>query len=186
MGCTCNQVGFVGGSGTSLVLREGTSPACETWKPVCIHQKWQVMQTMQQWQCWGLLSAKIHKKQELGHSLSCWQHLHASVDHACGKSHFQSCESQIKVLQLPSPCFSCVLEANLFKSKTFEWWTSDNLNNQRLSGFHHHCLLATMQVWRLCFAAHTAFCRALMFLSLIHIWRCRRSTLCRSRWSPYH
>ena len=25
-----------------------------------------------------------------------------------------------------------------------------------------------------------------MRLSLIHIWRCRRSTLCRSRWSPYH
>ena len=25
-----------------------------------------------------------------------------------------------------------------------------------------------------------------MNLSLIHIWRCRRSTLCRSRWSPYH
>ena len=25
-----------------------------------------------------------------------------------------------------------------------------------------------------------------LFLSLIHIWRCRRSTLCRSRWSPYH
>ena len=23
-------------------------------------------------------------------------------------------------------------------------------------------------------------------LSLIHIWRCRRTTLCRSRWSPYH
>ena len=26
----------------------------------------------------------------------------------------------------------------------------------------------------------------LPILSLIHIWRCRRSTLCRSRWSPYH
>ena len=26
----------------------------------------------------------------------------------------------------------------------------------------------------------------LKYLSLIHIWRCRRSTLCRSRWSPYH
>ena len=26
----------------------------------------------------------------------------------------------------------------------------------------------------------------LQMLSLIHIWRCRRSTLCRSRWSPYH
>ena len=23
-------------------------------------------------------------------------------------------------------------------------------------------------------------------LSLIHIWRCRRCALCRSRWSPYH
>ena len=27
---------------------------------------------------------------------------------------------------------------------------------------------------------------SLYMLSLIHIWRCRRSTLCRSRWSPYH
>ena len=26
----------------------------------------------------------------------------------------------------------------------------------------------------------------LLELSLIHIWRCRRSTLCRSRWSPDH
>ena len=25
-----------------------------------------------------------------------------------------------------------------------------------------------------------------IFLSLIHIWRCRRYSLCRSRWSPYH
>ena len=28
--------------------------------------------------------------------------------------------------------------------------------------------------------------KKVLFLSLIHIWRCRRSTLCRSRWSPYH
>ena len=26
----------------------------------------------------------------------------------------------------------------------------------------------------------------LLRLSLIHIWRCRRSYACRSRWSPYH
>ena len=26
----------------------------------------------------------------------------------------------------------------------------------------------------------------LLFLSLIHIWRCRRYAVCRSRWSPYH
>ena len=25
-----------------------------------------------------------------------------------------------------------------------------------------------------------------IILSLIHIWRCRRYSLCRSRWSPYH
>ena len=31
-------------------------------------------------------------------------------------------------------------------------------------------------------ASHNPVCN----LSLIHIWRCRRSTLCRSRWSPYH
>ena len=29
-------------------------------------------------------------------------------------------------------------------------------------------------------------CQPHYMLSLIHIWRCRRSTLCRSRWSPYH
>ena len=28
--------------------------------------------------------------------------------------------------------------------------------------------------------------RDLRMLSLIHIWRCRRSYACRSRWSPYH
>ena len=39
-------------------------------------------------------------------------------------------------------------------------------------------------VWALtvCFNAPYTF----LNLSLIHIWRCRRSTLCRSRWSPYH
>ena len=28
--------------------------------------------------------------------------------------------------------------------------------------------------------------KANQLLSLIHIWRCRRYSLCRSRWSPYH
>ena len=28
--------------------------------------------------------------------------------------------------------------------------------------------------------------RSLFLLSLIHIWRCRRPSRCRSRWSPYH
>ena len=29
-------------------------------------------------------------------------------------------------------------------------------------------------------------CGIVVFLSLIHIWRCRRDPQCRSRWSPYH
>ena len=33
---------------------------------------------------------------------------------------------------------------------------------------------------------YLAFWAAVLPLSLIHICRCRRSTLCRSRWSPYH
>ena len=33
---------------------------------------------------------------------------------------------------------------------------------------------------------HPLFRHGDWHLSLIHIWRCRRSTLCRSRWSPYH
>ena len=46
-----------------------------------------------------------------------------------------------------------------------------------------------MEKWR---GRHCRHLRAEVFiekgmdLSLIHIWRCRRSTLCRSRWSPYH
>ena len=30
------------------------------------------------------------------------------------------------------------------------------------------------------------FSYSTLLLSLIHIWRCRRYSLCRSRWSPYH
>ena len=30
------------------------------------------------------------------------------------------------------------------------------------------------------------FCKSTYYLSLIHIWRCRRIERCRSRWSPYH
>ena len=39
----------------------------------------------------------------------------------------------------------------------------------------------TLSVNRSCHILCTGIC-----LSLIHIWRCRRSTLCRSRGSPYH
>ena len=31
-----------------------------------------------------------------------------------------------------------------------------------------------------------SYSREAIWLSLIHIWRCRRYAVCRSRWSPYH
>ena len=41
--------------------------------------------------------------------------------------------------------------------------------------FTFHCNKHRLILYLLCF-----------FLSLIHIWRCRRYAVCRSRWSPYH
>ena len=45
----------------------------------------------------------------------------------------------------------------------------------------------TLHVTRTTISQHTRHgVEQCTMLSLIHIWRCRRSTLCRSRWSPYH
>ena len=41
-------------------------------------------------------------------------------------------------------------------------------------------LLATLLGWTI------VLILTQVYLSLIHIWRCRRSYACRSRWSPYH
>ena len=45
--------------------------------------------------------------------------------------------------------------------------------------------LGYVMYFRFCGWRHTTGANGII-LSLIHIWRCRRSTLCRSRWSPYH
>ena len=47
----------------------------------------------------------------------------------------------------------------------------------KCSGYTTHCNLV--------YKVRVITC-TLMSLSLIHIWRCRRYSLCRSRWSPYH
>ena len=46
------------------------------------------------------------------------------------------------------------------------------------------CLMMTST--NLALSQGTPLAFALVSLSLIHIWRCRRSYACRSRWSPYH
>ena len=37
-----------------------------------------------------------------------------------------------------------------------------------------------------CVGTRCFWLRCVLDLSLIHIWRCRRYAVCRSRWSPYH
>ena len=62
-------------------------------------------------------------------------------------------------------------------------WTSDN----DLTCDSHYCQPCVMCSTHNMNNAHSiAPICAMDYLSLIHIWRCRRSTLCRSRWSPYH
>ena len=47
-------------------------------------------------------------------------------------------------------------------------------------------LFKTTRYRACCMLWELSFVHSVRLLSLIHIWRCRRSTLCRSRWSPYH
>ena len=56
------------------------------------------------------------------------------------------------------------------------WYTRCMMRHRRID----HCCCCG------CFLTGWFFLAVLLWLSLIHIWRCRRSTLCRSRWSPYH
>ena len=73
----------------------------------------------------------------------------------------------------------------LIKSKRI---LSINLSPEILQ--HRNSLISTSQTNSV-LNSHTSWhlitaLIVLSLLSLIHIWRCRRSTLCRSRWSPYH
>ena len=50
----------------------------------------------------------------------------------------------------------------------------------------NNCTVCSVYVILTLYVDQVRFVIYFAFLSLIHIWRCRRSTLCRSRWSPYH
>ena len=58
---------------------------------------------------------------------------------------------------------------------TVPLWHADTQTLEHSNTEQSHCDTQTHRHWN-----------TLLLLSLIHIWRCRRSTLCRSRWSPYH
>ena len=61
-------------------------------------------------------------------------------------------------------------------------WDYHNARNEMLwNSFWvstvHHCTITCLSYLQVPLS---------LFLSLIHIWRCRRIERCRSRWSPYH
>ena len=72
-------------------------------------------------------------------------------------------------------------------------WSQDNA---MFSVFSHYVGCCVERIWQATVLRTVALvdpnqgpqgCRgAQLFLSLIHIWRCRRIERCRSRWSPYH
>ena len=52
--------------------------------------------------------------------------------------------------------------------------------------FVRRIVLYMLHEYQICVYSRLYHIDTIIYLSLIHIWRCRRSTLCRSRWSPYH
>ena len=70
--------------------------------------------------------------------------------------------------------------------------THTHNNNKKRARAHTHTLHArtSLQGWHKHTHTHTCVCVCacvrVCVLSLIHIWRCRRITGCRSRWSPDH
>ena len=83
----------------------------------------------------------------------------------------------------------------LFLCYTFFWCKNDFIDNldlqiglkTRLKKYIWQVKNLKQKIWILfVFKFILNLMVFLLNLSLIHIWRCRRSTLCRSRWSPYH
>ena len=74
-------------------------------------------------------------------------------------------------MQITTSCLRCVLS---FGQRTFLEWVV------AASPLHYENMVIFL-------CADTGDSSIILYIqSLIHIWRCRRSYACRSRWSPYH
>ena len=75
-------------------------------------------------------------------------------------------------------------QVEVTRRKHPSWW--DNTS----SSLHTRWIHIQSSQWRYWFEWSRVLdplsCGCVDNLSLIHIWRCRRYSLCRSRWSPYH
>ena len=79
------------------------------------------------------------------------------------------------------------MEVARIVSVTFPQSKTMNLHVEQTSSIFTQCSAGPKIIWG--FAITWRWVNSsenVKDLSLIHIWRCRRSTLCRSRWSPYH
>ena len=84
-----------------------------------------------------------------------------------------------RIVRLAAPSWNILVknpEVNCVKFVNFDGFCSQNL----LAMSDANCFNSTLQG----FAPGPSYCT--VYLSLIHIWRCRRIERCRSRWSPYH
>ena len=81
-----------------------------------------------------------------------------------------------------------------YRHKNFKIYYNQGLQRTRLLDILTLIIQTTMKNTEMAVALAAATCTNVqqimvadtVFLSLIHIWRCRRIERCRSRWSPYH
>ena len=77
------------------------------------------------------------------------------------------------------------------------WWQPGTsvqypgMSNQQQNGgwTYQKCWVSTTSLYntgRTTLIGVMCLVKYILNLSLIHIWRCRRYAVCRSRWSPYH
>ena len=113
-----------------------------------------------------------------------------------GNCDTQRCSCKRNELECSSACDEC---KGVCQNSNFDASTDDQVNTNSYHEWHNCFWMTSYYVmvtsYHIC-NAHSVFlefilnlCKLTTFpktLSLIHIWRCRRSTLCRSRWSPYH
>ena len=101
------------------------------------------------------------------------------------------CSEQTRAGRTPSVC-SFRPPASLGQVRIIVWCLLESMGSLRRSITYHYSLQT--QIIHLGYTRNNAIYMILYVvffvsgieLSLIHIWRCRRYSLCRSRWSPYH
>ena len=121
-----------------------------------------------------------------------WQHLFVSSGNDVKRNSFKSQFS--KLIQIPffNSCYTLCLTRRLhffaFGVLFLRHGVCSSRKIKILRIFRIRARnMQTLSVWRRRMSVNRAEkSRQEYSLSLIHIWRCRRSTLCRSRWSPYH